>query len=81
MLSPVTIASTRCEYASGAARRARTASGSRTVVVDGVEHEGRLGLEPLELGCRRGRRRASGRDAIRAGLREHLGRTARPGRG
>ena len=30
MLSPVTIASTRCEYASGAASRARTASRSRT---------------------------------------------------
>ena len=45
MLSPVTIASTRCEYASGAARRARTASRSRMVEVDGVERERRLGLQ------------------------------------
>ena len=30
MLRPVTIASTRCEYASGAARRARTLAALRT---------------------------------------------------
>ena len=51
MLSPVTIASTRCEYASGAASRARTASRSRIVKSTDVEREGRLGLQPLELRC------------------------------
>ena len=49
MLRPVTIASTRCEYASGAARRARTASGSRSVVVDLVDVERRLRLQAREL--------------------------------